>query len=110
MVHGLDFPCAGRNIDRHQRSQLSTDGIFNNDEQAPPSPDGTYVAYVSNTNDFAVQIVSTNNVNSTAPYNDPTAVLGHPTLKFRNRFGNRRDSSQSKSSNPLTAKTRMSAT
>ena len=36
--------------------------LYNNDEQAPPSPDGTYAAYVCNTNDFAVQIVSTNNV------------------------------------------------
>src|ERR1035438_8989340 len=34
---------------------------FNLHEQAPPSPDGTYTAYVCNTNDFAVQIVSTNN-------------------------------------------------
>ncbi len=58
--------------------------IFNNDVQAPSSPDGTYVAYVCNTNDFAVQIVSTNNVNSAVPYNIPATILHHPTLKFRN--------------------------
>ena len=57
---------------------------FNHDEQAPPSPDGTYTAYVCNTNDFAVQIVSTNNVYAGSPYNDPIAVPGRPTLKFIN--------------------------
>ncbi len=57
---------------------------FNNDEQAPPSPAGTYTAYVGNPNDFAVQIVSTNNVYTRSPYDDPTAVLGRPTLKFIN--------------------------
>ena len=31
---------------------------FNLNEQAPPSPDGTYFAYAVNTNDFAVQVVS----------------------------------------------------
>ncbi len=55
---------------------------FNYDEQAPPSPDGTYVAYVCNTNDFAVQIVSTNNVDPYSPYNNPTAILNRPTLQF----------------------------
>jgi hypothetical protein len=55
---------------------------FNNDEQAPPSPDGTYTAYVCNTNDFAVQIVSTNKILSSSLYGDPTAVLNRPTLKF----------------------------
>ena len=60
--------------------------IFNNDVQAPPSPDGTYVAYVCNTNDFAVQIVSTNNIYTTSPYNNPAAVLGRPTLKFIDHF------------------------
>lgn len=60
---------------------------FSFHKHAPPSPDGTYTAYVCDTNDFAVQIVSTNNVYSTSPYNDPTAVLGRPTLKFINHFG-----------------------
>ena len=55
---------------------------FNNDEQAPPSPDGTYTAYVCNTNDFAVQIVSANNVYPNSPYNDPRAILNRPTLQF----------------------------
>jgi hypothetical protein len=55
---------------------------FNLDEQAPPSPDGTYTAYVCNTNDFAVQIISTNNIDANGPYNNPTAVLGRPTLQF----------------------------
>lgn len=56
--------------------------VFNNDEQAPPSPDGTYTAYVCNTNDFAVEVISTNNVDATSPYNDPTAILNRPTLRF----------------------------
>jgi hypothetical protein len=55
---------------------------FNLDEQAPPSPSGTYVAYVCNTNDFAVQVVSSSGVDSESPYNDPTAILGRPTLEF----------------------------
>jgi hypothetical protein len=64
--------------------ESATNAAYNIHKHAPVSPDGTYVAYVCNTNDFAVQIVSANNVNSASPYNDPTAVLGHPTLKFRN--------------------------
>jgi hypothetical protein len=64
--------------------ETNASAAYNAHKRAPISPDGTYVAYVANSNDFAVQIVSTNNVNSAAPYNDPTAVLGHPTLKFRN--------------------------
>jgi hypothetical protein len=60
--------------------------IFNNDVQAPPSPDGTYTAYVCNTNDFAVQIVSTNNIYPNSPYNQPAAVLGRPTLRFIDHF------------------------
>jgi hypothetical protein len=56
--------------------------IFNNDEQAPPSPDGTYVAYVCNTNDFAAQVSSTNDLDPYSPYNNPAAVLGRPTLQF----------------------------
>src|SRR5208282_1879971 len=30
----------------------------------------------------AVQFVSTNGLDTTAPYNDPTAMLGRPTLTF----------------------------
>ncbi len=55
---------------------------FNNHEQAPPSPDGTYVAYVCNTNDFAVLVVSTNNLYPNSPDNNPAAVLNRPTLQF----------------------------
>ena len=78
MAHGLVFPSPPVNM------RSASNAAYNIHKHAPISPDGTYVAYVANTNDFAVQIVSTNNVNSAAPYNDPTAVLGHPTLKFRN--------------------------
>jgi hypothetical protein len=55
---------------------------FNLDEQAPPSPDGTYVAYVCNTNDFAVQVIRSIGVDSMPPYNNPAAILGPPTLRF----------------------------
>ncbi|HEY3854980.1 MAG TPA: hypothetical protein VGO67_11345 [Verrucomicrobiae bacterium] len=55
---------------------------YNNDEQAPPSPDGTYVAYVADTNDFAVQVVSSSNVLAMPPYDNPNAVLGRPSLTF----------------------------
>lgn len=54
----------------------------NLDEQAPPSPDGTYTAYICNTNDFAVQIISTNTSDPRWMYDDPMAVLGGPTLNF----------------------------
>ena len=67
--------------------ESATNAAFNLHKHAPPSPDGTYTAYVCNTNDFAVQIVSTNNVYTTVPYNVPTAVLGRPTLKFIDHFG-----------------------
>ncbi len=56
-------------------------------KHAPVSPDGTYASYVCNTNDFAVQIVSTNNVYTVSPYNVPDAVLGRATLKFIDHFG-----------------------
>ncbi|HTV41712.1 MAG TPA: hypothetical protein VMF08_14110 [Candidatus Sulfotelmatobacter sp.] len=56
--------------------------IANDDGQAPPSPDGTYVAYVPNTNDFAFQVMSTNGIDTSSPYNDPTAALGAPALDF----------------------------
>jgi len=55
---------------------------FSLNEQAPPSPDGTYVAYVGNTNDFAVQVISSSNLDSLVPYTDPAAILGPPTLTF----------------------------
>ncbi|HTR40599.1 MAG TPA: hypothetical protein VMH87_03210, partial [Pseudomonadales bacterium] len=56
--------------------------VFNHDKQAPPSPDGTYVAYVPNMNDFGAQVFNATNVDSLAPYNDPTAILGRPSLRF----------------------------
>ncbi len=56
--------------------------IFNNDEQAPPTPDGTYVAYVGNTNDFAVQVITSSKLAAFSPYDDPTAVLNAPTRQF----------------------------
>jgi len=59
-----------------------TNAPYNLHKHAPPSPDGTYVAYVGNTNDFAMQITSTNNIDAAAPYNNPAAVLGRPTLQF----------------------------
>jgi hypothetical protein len=67
------------NADPNYETELS---VFNNDEQAPPSPDGNYVAYVCNTNDFAVQIINTTNIEAVSPYNNPAAVLGLPTLQF----------------------------
>jgi hypothetical protein len=56
--------------------------IFNDDKQAPPSPDGTYVAYVPNANDFGIQIASASNVDSMVPNNNPVAILGPPCLRF----------------------------
>ena len=55
---------------------------YYNDEQAPPSPDGTYVAYVANANDFAVEVISTNGIDPNSPYNDPTTMLNPPALNF----------------------------
>jgi hypothetical protein len=63
--------------------------IGNDDVQAPPSPNGTYVAYVANTNDFAVQVVSSSDLDSGSPYNNPAAVLNRPALKFYDPFGGR---------------------
>jgi len=60
---------------------------FEMHEHAPVSPEGIYFAYIPNTNDFAVQIVSTNNLDADSPYNDPTAILGRPTLSFIDYFG-----------------------
>jgi hypothetical protein len=83
---GFSVSAAGYPTDTNDPSYYTNLAIFNNDEQAPPSPDGTYTAYVCNTNDFAVQIVSTNNVYNVSPYNNPLAVLGRPTLKFIDHF------------------------
>jgi hypothetical protein len=60
--------------------EASATAAFNLHKHAPPSPDGTYTAYVCNTNDFAVQVVSANNLSAQIPYNDAAAVLGRPTL------------------------------
>jgi hypothetical protein len=79
---GFSVSSAGYPLDTNDPNYTADLAIFNNDEQAPPSPDGTYVAYVSNTNDFAIQVVSTNGIDTAAPYNDPTAVLNRPTLQF----------------------------
>jgi len=59
---------------------------FNLHKHAPPSPDGTYVAYICNTNDFAVQVLSTNDIDPGSPYNNPAAVLNRPTLQFYDAF------------------------
>jgi hypothetical protein len=75
---GFSVSAAGYDSDTNDAAYYA----FNYDEQTPPSPDGTYTAYVCNTNDFAVQIVSTNNLDAANPYNNPAAVLGRPTLRF----------------------------
>jgi hypothetical protein len=76
----IGFSVAAAGYDANPGDPATT--AFDLDEQAPPSPDGTYVAYVCNTNDFAVQIISTNNIDTASPYNDPTAILNRPTLQF----------------------------
>jgi hypothetical protein len=76
----IGFSVAAAGFDTNSADPATA--AYNNDEQAPPSPNGTYVAYVCNTNDFAVQIVSSSGLDPSAPYNDPTAVLGPPTLMF----------------------------
>jgi len=81
----IGFSVAAAGYDDNTNDAAYT--AFNQDEQAPPSPDGTYTAYVCNTNDFAVQIVSTTNLDTASPYNNPAAVLGRPTLQFKNFFG-----------------------
>ena len=77
---GFSVSAAGYPIHRH----LMTPPInaFNNDEQAPPSPDGTYVAYVCNTNDFAVQIVSTNNLDPASPVQQSGGGAGPANVEF----------------------------
>ncbi|MGO8676048.1 MAG: hypothetical protein ACLQVX_09275 [Limisphaerales bacterium] len=69
--------------------EASTNAPYNLQKHAPPSPDGTYTAYVCNTNDFAVQIVSTNDIDPNSPYNGPAAVLGRPTLRFLDELGDK---------------------
>jgi hypothetical protein len=62
--------------------ESATNAPYNIHKHAPPSPDGTYVAYVANPNDFAVQVISTNGLDPRSLYDDPTAVLGRPTVQF----------------------------
>jgi len=76
---GFSVAAAG---DDYMNPNDPANAIFNDDEQAPPSPDGTYVAYVANTNDFAVQVVSSDNLDSETLYNNPAAVLNRPALQF----------------------------
>lgn len=76
----IGFSVAAAGYDTNAGDIATVD--FTNAEQAPPSPDGTYVAYVCNTNDFATQIISTTNLYPNYPYNNAEAVLGHPTLRF----------------------------
>ncbi len=56
-------------------------------KHAPPSPEGNYFAYIYDPNDFATQVIAATNLEASAPYNDPAAILGRPTLKFIDYFG-----------------------
>jgi hypothetical protein len=76
----IGFSVAAAGYDSNTNDPATT--AYNLNEQAPPSPDGTYVAYVYNTNDFAVQVISSSGVDTAYPYNNPTALLGRPTLTF----------------------------
>ena len=69
--------------------ETNASAAYNAHKHAPVSPDGTYVAYVVNTNDFAVQIVSTNKISTLTHYNIPSAVLGPPTLLFYDIYDSR---------------------
>jgi hypothetical protein len=62
--------------------EANTNAPYDQHKHAPISPDGTYVAYVANMNDFAIQIMSTNGIDSSVPYEDPSALLGSPALQF----------------------------
>lgn len=75
---GFSVSAAGYDSDTNDAAY----NVYNNDEQAPPSPEGTYVAYVCHTNDFATEIISTNTLDPSSPYNNPLAMLGPPTLSF----------------------------
>ena len=79
---GFSVAAAGYPDNTNDPAYTNDLNTFNNDEQAPPSPDGTYVAYVANTNDFTVQVISTNGLATSKKYANPAAVLGRPTLKF----------------------------
>ncbi len=68
---GYSVAAAGYTSDTNEVAAMNA---YNLDEQAPPSPDGTYTAYVCNTNDFAAQIISTNLIDTANPYNDSTAT------------------------------------
>jgi len=83
---GFSIAAAGYPSDSSDPNYAAETTAYNDHQEAPPSPDGTYVAYVCNTNDFAVQIVSTNNIYPSSPYNNPVAVLGRPTLQFFDPF------------------------
>jgi len=79
---GFSVSADGYPLDATDPNYAADLAVFNNDEQAPPSPAGTYTVYVANTNDFAVQVVSASDLDSASPYNDPAAVLDRPTLQF----------------------------
>lgn len=59
---------------------------YNAHKHAPVSPDGTYVAYVPNANDFAAQVIGSSNLDAFAPDNDPAALLSGPMLQFYDPF------------------------
>lgn len=59
---------------------------YNLHKHAPPTPDGTTAAYVCDASDFATQVISSSGVYTTSPYNDPSAVLGRPALRFTNTW------------------------
>ncbi len=79
---GFSVSADGYPVDSNDPAYSTNLAINSDDEQAPPTPDGTYVAYICNTNDFAVQVVSASNLDPASPYNDPSAVLNRPTLNF----------------------------
>jgi len=77
----IGFSVAAAGYDYFDPSDPANE-VASDDGQAPPSPDGAYVAYVPNTNDFALQVISANGIDSYSPYNDPRAILGPPALQF----------------------------
>lgn len=83
---GFSVSACGYDSDTNDPNYNFYNEVFDNNEQAPPSPDGTYTAYVCNTNDFAVAVISTNGIDTAGPYNDPTAVLNRPALQFYDSF------------------------
>jgi len=83
---GFSVAAAGYPDDTNDPNYYVDLNVVTNDEQAPPTPDGTYTAYVCNTNDFGVQVISSSNIDTASPYNDPTAILDRPTLNFFDPF------------------------